>query len=167
MEGQVKERTEIIQIWIKYMEKINYVRIDATDQQGNALIGKNNKPYSRQTLKVESRGDRYISGFLNEGSKDFAVGDEVDIVITESEKLDKNGKPYLNWSLPKKGAVDSRLMQDIYENTETILNRLTGLSLDMQRVLDRVTPPKKNNYPVNDVPPPFEDDEIDLSASPF
>lgn len=144
------------------MEKILYVKIDSTDREGKPLVSAKGYSYSRQTLKVESKGDRYISGFLNEATKGFAVGDEVDILITESDKLDKNGKPYLNWSLPKKGEVDNRLLKDVYDNTETILNRIVTLTLDLQIIKDKLNP-KKDTYPANIAPQPFpeEDEDID------
>lgn len=147
---------------INNMEKILYVKIDSTDREGKPLVSAKGYSYSRQTLKVESKGDRYISGFLNEATKGFAVGDEVDILITESDKLDKNGKPYLNWSLPKKGEVDNRLLKDVYDNTETILNRIVTLTLDLQIIKDKLNP-KKDTYPANIAPQPFpeEDEDID------
>lgn len=146
------------------MEKITYIKIDTTDREGNQLMGKNGKPYNRQTLKVESKGDRYISGFLNENTKGFAVGDEVDIQITESGKLDKNGKPYLNWSLPKKGEVDNRLLKDVYDNTETILNRIVGLSLTLSAIEAKLE--GKKSYPQESNNTAFDNENLDDSV-PF
>lgn len=140
------------------MEKITYIKIDDTDREGNALVGKNGRPYSRQTLKVVSKEGRFISGFLNESTKGFKVGDEVDIVIMESDKLDKNGNPYLNWSLVKKeDKTDAKL--------EQILNKLTGISLDLLRIESKLEG-KKSTYPANDAPEPFPDNEFD-DSSPF
>lgn len=133
------------------MEKITYVKIDNTDREGNQLMSRQGKPYSRQTLKVESKGDRFISGFLNANTRDIKVGDELDITIVESDKLDKNGKPYLNWSLPKpQDKVDDKL--------EQILNKLVGLQLSIGVLTDKLIPKKTSNYPVNDLPEPFPDD---------
>ncbi len=127
------------------MEKITFVKLDSTDQKGAPLIGKNGKPYTRQTLKVESKGDRYISGFLNESTRGFQVGDEVDIVITEATAMDKQGRPYLNWALPKKGSLDVEKIDRILENTETILNRLVGFRIDTEIIKEAILPKKKQN----------------------
>lgn len=160
-EGQVKERTEIIQIWTKYMsEKITYIKRTDTDAKGDALVSRQGKPYTRLTLKVESRGERYISGFGNQSNVDWAVGDEVDITITESTSLDKNGKPYLNFSQPKKGEINDQALKDIFDNTETILNKLVGMSLDIEVIRAHVVPKTKAAV--------VDEEEIDLSSEiPF
>lgn len=140
------------------MEKITYIKRDTSDREGNALISKQGKPYTRMTLKVESKGERYISGFGNQSNAGWQVGDEVDITITESDTKDKTGKPYLNFSQPKKeDKIDDKL--------ELILNKLTGLQLSIGALTDKLVP-KKTPYPVNDAPEPFADEDTD-SEIPF
>lgn len=130
------------------METITYLKSDNTDREGNQLMSKAGKPYTRLTLKVESKGDRFISGFENAQTKEWRVGDEVDIIITESDKKDKNGNPYLNWSLPKKEAVSNDLLKQIADDQFKILARLGGLINDIRIIMD-YTVPKKNGatYP--------------------
>ncbi len=140
------------------MEKITFLKLDTSDQKGAPLIGKNGKPYTRQTLKVESKGDRYISGFLNDATKGFAIGDEVDIVITEATAVDKQGRPYLNWSLPKKGSLDTEKIDRIYENTETLLNRMVQFQITLETMKDYIVPKKKTvDYPQSTGPTSFDD----------
>ena len=143
------------------MEKITLTKIDTTDHKGDALISKQGKPYSRHTLKIESRGDRFISGFANETSKQWSVGQEVDIIITESDKMDKNGKPYLNWSLPKKGDLNGKILEDIYSNTETILNKMVAQQIRIEQILEAVAPKKKVKEEF-DIPYPTRDDSEDV-----
>lgn len=61
-----------------------------------------NKPFTSLSLLTTEYGSRYLSGFGSKESSSWKIGDVVEVDVTESEKLDKNGKPYLNWSLIKK-----------------------------------------------------------------
>lgn len=141
------------------METITFLKRDTSDREGNALMSKQGKPYTRMTLKVESKGERYISGFGNQSNADWAIGDEVDIVITESATKDKTGKPYLNFTQPKKEDV-------VAERLELILNKLTGIQLSLGALSDKLVPKKASNYPVNDAPEPFPEEDTD-SEIPF
>lgn len=47
--------------------------------------------------------NKWISGFAKQC--DWKIGDEVELNITESDKLDKEGNPYINWKMPD---VDSK-----------------------------------------------------------
>lgn len=126
-------------------EKITYVKRDDSDREGNALKTKDGRPYTRMTLKVESKGDRYISGFGSASNKDWKVGDEVDIIITEAEKTDKEGKPYLNFSQPKAATSNPD------ERIGKILTELTFIKLTLQQILQYVEPKKKGvPYPKNE-----------------
>lgn len=132
------------------MEKLTYVNSTTTDKEGNSLKTKAGKPYTRLSLKVESKGDRYVSGFGNTENKDWKVGDEVDIVITESTTQDKNGNPYLNFSMPKKeDKVDEKL--------EMILNKLTGLIISVETIKEAVRPKKPSTYPTQSNETAFDD----------
>lgn len=55
------------------------------------------KPYTSLSIKAKEHGDRYLSGFGSAKTDSWKEGDVVMLEVTESEKLDKNGKPYLNW----------------------------------------------------------------------
>lgn len=136
------------------MEKITRLNRTDTDKEGNALVSKQGKPYSRLSLKVESQGDKWVSGFGNAQNKDWKVGDEVDIIITPKDE-------YLNFSMPKKDAVNNDLLKEIFDNTETILNKLTGFKIDMETIKAAVNP-KKPVYPTRageglDESVPFDD----------
>lgn len=128
------------------MEKITYVNRTTTDKEGNALKTKDGRLYTRVSLKVESKGDRYISGFGNTGNADWKVGDEVEITITEAATKDKNGLPYLNFTQPKKE-------DKVLENTEAILNRLVGIQLQLTSIQAKLAPQKAepmDDYPMDD-----------------
>ena len=58
------------------MEKITYIA-------RKPMTSKAGKPFTSLSLKVESRGDRFISGFGNKSNEHWVVGQEVDIIIEE------------------------------------------------------------------------------------
>lgn len=73
-------------------------------QQVSAKTG---KPYTSLSLKATEYGDRFISGFGSKESENWKAGDVVEVEVTESEKMDRTGKPYLNWKLQKKEDITS------------------------------------------------------------
>lgn len=115
------------------MEKITFIKRETTDQDGRTLIGRNARAYTRVTLKVASQGNRYISGFGSPENENWQIDDEVNISITESDKKDRNGLPYLNFTMPKKANPDmdrfaSTLNNIQYQNGEILqlLSKIVG-----------------------------------------
>lgn len=137
-------------------EKITYIKRDTTDREGNALKTKDGRPYTRMSLKVESKGDKYISGFGNAGNAAWGVGDDVEITIVEAPMKDKNGVPYLNFTQPKKE-------DKIDEKLEMILNRFVGIQLQLNTIIAHLVPQKKTQEVNND----FEYPENDGADLPF
>lgn len=135
------------------MEKITFVKRDNTDKEGNTLKTKDGRDYVRMTLKVESKGERYISGFGNAGNTGWKVGDEVDIVITEAEKTDSKGQKYLNFSQPK--PID-KMGDDIKQIKDDIFKILLVV-----RNIDANTTAKSK------VPYPTREDEGMTDEAPF
>lgn len=127
-------------------ETLTFLKRSTTDKEGNPLMSKQGKPYTRLSIKVESKGDRFISGFGNQANADWKVGDDVDITITEAEAKDKEGRPYLNFSQPKPGSLDTEKIDRILENTETILNRFVEFRIDLETIKGYMTP-KRKDYP--------------------
>lgn len=134
-------------------EKLTYVKRETTNAAGDPLIGRNRRPYTRLVVKTESKGDRYISGFGNEGNTDWAVGQEVEIEITESDKLDKKGQPYLNFTTKKPEASNVEVMAKL----ETLHNFLVGIKLEINAIRGFVEPKTKvTNYPMSEGEPDFD-----------
>lgn len=147
------------------MEKLTYLNRTTTDKMGEPLRTKQGKPYTRLSIKVESKGDRFISGFGNQTNSEWQVGDEVDIVITEAEAKDKEGRPYLNFSMPKPGSIDSEKLQEIYEGVERLQNYHVGDHIILQQILDAVKQ-KPKGYPTESNETAF-DDEIPEDEPPY
>ena len=77
-----------------------------TDKDGKALTTRDNRPFTRRTIKVEG-SDKILSGF--KGKENFEIGQEYTLEIEEKEF---NGKKYYNWSLPK---MENRMMDMIVD----------------------------------------------------
>ena len=67
------------------------------DKQGNPLMTQDGRPYQRLAVKAEQYGDKWISGFGNKANQHWKEGYEVEMRV---EKVIKDGKEYLNFSMP-------------------------------------------------------------------
>lgn len=120
------------------MEKIKLTKLYTTDKdkQGNALKSKKGFPYTRMSIKCKQYGDQWISGFQNEGNKDWKEGDEVEIIKTENTK---DGKTYLNFEVPKKDDKVVEMLSDI-------LNKLGKLNANVEYLKDKLVAPVKEDH---------------------
>lgn len=125
--------------------KITALKKYTTKPDGTPLIGKSGRPYIRLTIKTDVTNDDWLSGFDGPETKDWAVGSDIEIDVT------KNGQ-YSNFAVPKKGAVDGQLLKDVYDNTETILNKLVGQQIKLEQILELLQPKKKADADF----PPYE-----------
>lgn len=85
-------------------EKVTLARVShfTKDKDGNALVTKQGKPYTR--CLIDTTDGRKLSGFGNQTTSNWNEGMEVEIEISES-----NG--YLNFNVPKKGSIDSQALE--------------------------------------------------------
>lgn len=73
-------------------------------------------------IKTEQHGDKWINGFENQITKDWKIGDEVNILITEKKT---NGNVYLNYKTPKtEGMTESQVRQIIKEEINRRMSNL-------------------------------------------
>lgn len=149
-------------------EKIKIARIGAfnTDKQGNKLINRNGKPYTR--VLIDTTDGRKMSGFGTQETSGWNEGMEVEVEVTES-----NG--YLNFSVPKKGSIDSQALEMAIKTH--IDRHMTALRADLKIIADHlgVEPPKPTvgntnvPYPTGEEmnPSPFDDREVPLPDDNF
>lgn len=133
---------------------ITKINRTTTDKKGDALKTKDGRPYTRISLKTDQHEDKWLSGFENADTKSWKQGDSVEIEVTQ------NGE-YLNFKTPKKGEINDQALKDIFDNTETILNKMVGMSFDIESLKNHLMPKKAK--PVND----YTDDEEEDSGIPF
>ena len=108
-------------------EKLTYVRREEKTSKAG-------KPYTSFSIKVESRGDVFISGFGKKANADWKEGDEVEIDITQ------NGK-WLNWTMPEVPKGYQLANNEIQKELDLIKDMLG-------RILSILQPVGKDNYPV-------------------
>lgn len=63
--------------------KLTQVYRTRTDKDGNELVNRNGKPYTRVSIKTEQHGDKWLSGFGNKENSSWDKGDEVEIIVEE------------------------------------------------------------------------------------
>ena len=80
------------------MEKVTLTRVYFDPEE---RTGANGKKYRRMSIKTTLHADRFISGFQNATTKNWKEGDTVELIIKESERKDKDGRPYLNFEVPR------------------------------------------------------------------
>lgn len=90
-----------------------------TDKNNNVLTTRDGKPYTRVLIKVKEHGDNIISGFGNNITAGWKVGDRVKIEIKE------NGQ-YLNFKTPSLG-ISRDEFQDIQDRVMGIEYAITEI----------------------------------------
>ena len=135
------------------MQSLTITRIYTTDKDknGNPLMSKQGKPYTRMSIQTQEYGEKWLSGFKNQTSGSWKVGEKVDVIVKESGQ-------YLNFETPKKeGIADEKL--------EKILNALTGINLKLSAIFDHVVPAQKAKIAGTDID--YPEDDIDPEDIPF
>ena len=85
----------------------------------------------RTALKAKEYGDKLLSGFASKETADELKADvskgeyEIELDITESDKLDKNGKPYTNWKFVNKEAKSELEITNLKVSIANINKRLS------------------------------------------
>lgn len=116
------------------------------------VSAKTGKPFTSRSIKTKEHGEAWLSGFANKDNAGWKVGDTVDIDVAEVEK---DGKIYTNFTVPKKADISD-------EKLEVILNRITGISLKVESIYAAVVKKDKPSlngptafdidYPVDGMP---------------
>ncbi len=108
-------------------EKVTLARVShfTKDKEGNPLVSKKGKPYTR--CLIDTTDGRTLSGFGNNTTSNWNEGMEVEIDVSTVEK---NGNTYYNFNTPKAGAIDLSEVHSKLDQILTILNANSG-SLDI------------------------------------
>ena len=96
------------------LTKVN--RQEKTSAQG--------KPYTRLGVQTVEHGSLWLSGFDSTLTRNWTDGDTVDIDV---QKVVKDGKEYLNFTVPKPEDQTNKKL-------EQILNMLTTINLALKRI---------------------------------
>lgn len=116
-------------------EKVTLTRVYRDDQERTSASG---KKYRKMSIKTSLHADRWISGFQNSATKDWKEGDTVELTITQSDKKDKEGRPYLNFEVPRAEFATKAEVQALADRLEIVEFTMAGT-------------PKKSDVPDVDV----------------
>lgn len=130
------------------MEIITLTKIFATnkDKQGNILMSKNNKPYTRMSIKCSEHGDKWISGFQNQQNQNWKEGDRVEVIIKE------NGQ-YLNFDVPKKEDKINETVTEVLNKLGTIDAKLNAIYEILRGSAIQEEKVGTSDYPTEDITP--------------
>ncbi len=84
-------------------QKITQLNTYDKDKQGNLLLTKDGRTYSKWLFKTNFGGDKLLSTFKDKNNANWKVGDEIEGKITETRG--QNGQVYYNFETPKKDDV--------------------------------------------------------------
>src|SRR3990167_2193967 len=88
---------------------------------------KTGKPFTSVGIQTIEYASRWLSGFGSQVNAGWNEGDKISVEVTESAKLDKEGRPYLNFTMPQRPQGSTGL-------TEAQANQLTGIQLDISQI---------------------------------
>lgn len=89
------------------MEKLTLTFVE----RKQAISPKTGKPYERLSIKTSKHGNRFLSGFGSAHTRDWKVGDEVEIKVEEVASADGT-KKYLNFDYPRANpATDTKRLE--------------------------------------------------------
>lgn len=133
------------------METITLTKVFTTnkDKQGNILMSKNNKPYTRMSIKCSEHGDKWISGFQGQSNGGWKEGDRVEVIIKQ------NGQ-YLNFDVPKKEDKINESMGEVLKKLGTIdakLNAIYAVVRGEVGETTKVADPDAIEYPEEEINP--------------
>lgn len=103
-------------------------------------VSKAGKPYVSLGIKTQEHADKWLSGFEGKQTKNWKVGDTVEIEVEQKGK-------YLNFSVPKLPEGYSFQNEDMVF-IKTVLGRIVGKLEGIEENLGMK--PKVDNYPVMD-----------------
>lgn len=139
--------------------KITKIYTTDKDKQGNALIAKSGRPYTRLSIKTQEYGDKWISGFKGKESGTWREGDTVEVNITEKQTGDKT---YLNFEVPKKEDENEKRLVGVEM-------KMSGLALRMGIIEERLgikTPADYSNKEIGNKVE-YPDEEHNPDEIPF
>lgn len=126
---------------------------NAKNKAGVEYKNKDGKPYERCSIKVTEYGDKYLSGFGNQVTKGWSVGDEIDILIEEKGE-------FINFSLPKKEAGMSDMDRETLRRIE---QTVTNTNTHVMRIYKHLGIEERQTAGNTDVPYPEYTGEVDFN----
>lgn len=99
--------------------QITQVYRTTVDRDRKPLIGKNDKPYERLSIKTQEYGSRWLSGFGSDSNLNWSQGTKVDLEVVEVVKGDNT---YLNFKEINKGDLIEKRVLTLEEKVKMLEN---------------------------------------------
>ncbi len=118
------------------LKKLTSIKRYSEDKDGNPLKTKDGRNYTRLVIGIEGQ-TKTLSGFDSKDTADWVVGNEVEIEIEEKGE-------YLNFKVPKKDAVNGKVLETIQNNLlkqGMVINQMFEAIRQIQKVV------VKDDYP--------------------
>lgn len=125
----------------------------STKKDGTPLVSAKGVPFTSVRIEIPEHPGKLVSGFENADTKNWVVGSEVDIEVEQKGE-------YLNFRVAKKE-------DKVLDNTETILNRLVGIKIDIEILKAALVLATKPKVVTESAYPTPEDEGIDVDDIPF
>lgn len=134
--------------------KITAISLKNINKEGQTLLDKNSRPYTRVGIKTATHGDKWLSGLAYQGDPQLAwkVGDEISVDIVP------NGQ-YLNFNIPREKKANggsSELMEKLFLKVNSIVDdlKLAHTKLDKidKLVSELGTEPVTEEIKLEDIP---------------
>lgn len=122
------------------MEKVILTNVFRTDKdkEGNKLVSKTGKPYSKCNIKTQQHGDKWLSGFGNKTNEGWKVGDEVEVKITQ------NGE-WLNYETPKAEDIQKNEIEVLKTKLWALTHRVDEMAEYLKIKLGKADRPKASD----------------------
>ena len=115
--------------------KIEKLYRNDKDKNGNPLINKQGKPYSKINVVAD---EKFYSGFSGKWNESWKVGDEVEVEVEETQY---NGKTFYNIKAPASA-------KGFGGNTQALEGLLGSIDTKLSKVIELLQKPKSVELPV-------------------
>ena len=124
--------------------------------------GKNGK-FTSLSIKTQETGDSWISGFLNDDTKEWATGSVVNLLVS-SKIVDTNDgqKEYKNFEV----IPGEKTITDVYNLINTVSKKLDGMIKNGMRISGHTSPDSNNPYGIDMANHPLSTDEERKASEP-
>lgn len=122
------------------------ISVKDKDANGNPLIGKNGKPYTKQSIRTAEYGNTLFGGFPSETSKYWKTGDKVLVILSKNGQYD-NFRAATKTDLLEARIVELEKRVDKLEHPTMTTSTPPGIISSGGSGGSNITPPNPQPYP--------------------
>ena len=80
------------------MQKLTLTKVTRNERKSE----RTGKTFTSVGIQTVEYGSRWLSGFGRNDNATWKEGDVIEVEVTESDRQDKSGQPYLNFTMPER-----------------------------------------------------------------